>query len=568
MAFNWNAFQIGFFDDQVKQMAERRRRAQNYRDKAVADAEKSKAQIQKRKALADLAVGKANQLTRLGVTDTQIASAIASGPDGLFKFADEVIGYAKRNNISRFTESQTQSLIDTPELMREDLGEDFTLNDFIKSSYGLTKPTLGSVDQPDRGIFKRAFGIDEQEAIRAELDKDAYFEGYSIVDLNELASQEAYDSLLPGSYATFGGVDYDSVRIAGDFEADLAQALKNRESDINAAKLDSKDRENLIASIQEGVVQRYASMPYGQQFLNDPSLKIKERFPDIYSKYVSVKEKDNDINKKISEFIIRDGYGDEQKVEAPDGKIITYNFTFDDNGNPTAGTLNGVTIPNQDAVERAFSVAQDQGLYKNVIRTSTLEPSDTDTIASDTLAALGLPNDSMLPSADADTRTTEEFTDPSVAIYDNPVNATYLIKIKGMLGTFRVKGEDLSAIPEVQIGKNVTIMVDDDPEKRRKTKGKKALERLFTPMGDQRKSLVDKPEVSSDVEEDAEEVSDSYTEDEMKETIKEWNSSLSEFQRSTPKSLPSAFKRWAKENNVGTSLAQDILDNLIKMYGK
>lgn len=565
MAFNWNAFQIGFFDDQTKQMAERRRRAQNYRDKAVADAEKSKTQIQKRKALADLAVGKANQLTRLGVTDTQIASAVASGPDGLFKFADEVIDYANRNNISRFTESQTQSLIDTPELMREDLGKDFTLNDFINSSYGLTKPTLGSVEQPDRGIFKRAFGIGEQEAIRAELDKDAYFEGYSIVDLNELASQEAYDSLLPGSYATFGGVDYDYVRVGRDFEADLAAAMSKNEDKINATDPDSEDRKNLIASIQEGVVQRYASMPYGQQFLNDPSLKIKERFPDMYSKYVSVKEKDNDIDKMISDFIIRDGYGDEQKVEAPDGKIITYNFTFDDNGNPTAGTLNGVTIPNQDAVERAFSVAQDQGLFKNVIRTSTLEPSD---IASNTLDALGLPNDTMLPSADDDTRTTEEFTDPSVAIYDNPVNATYLIKIKGKLGTFRVKGEDLSAIPEVQIGKNVTIMVDDDPEKRRKTKSRQALERDFTPMGDERKSLVDKPDVSSDVEEDAEEVSDSYTEDEIKETIKEWNSSLSEFQKTTPKSLPSAFKRWAAENNVGATLTQDILDNLIKMYGK
>jgi len=565
MAFNWNAFQIGFFDDQTKQMAERRRRAQNYRDKAVADAEKSKTQIQKRKALADLAVGKANQLTRLGVTDTQIASAVASGPDGLFKFADEVIDYANRNNISRFTESQTQSLIDTPELMREDLGKDFTLNDFINSSYGLTKPTLGSVEQPDRGIFKRAFGIGEQEAIRAELDKDAYFEGYSIVDLNELASQEAYDSLLPGSYATFGGVDYDYVRVGRDFEADLAAAMSKNEDKINATDPDSEDRKNLIASIREGVVQRYASMPYGQQFLNDPSLKIKERFPDMYSKYVSVKEKDNDIDKMISDFIIRDGYGDEQKVEAPDGKIITYNFTFDDNGNPTAGTLNGVTIPNQDAVERAFSVAQDQGLFKNVIRTSTLEPSD---IASNTLDALGLPNDTMLPSADDDTRTTEEFTDPSVAIYDNPVNATYLIKIKGKLGTFRVKGEDLSAIPEVQIGKNVTIMVDDDPEKRRKTKSRQALERDFTPMGDERKSLVDKPDVSSDVEEDAEEVSDSYTEDEIKETIKEWNSSLSEFQKTTPKSLPSAFKRWAAENNVGATLTQDILDNLIKMYGK
>ncbi len=564
MAFNWNAFQVGFFDDQIKQMAKRRSRAQNYRDKAVADAEKSKTQIQKRKALADLAVGKANQLTRLGVTDTQIASAIASGPDGLFKFADEVIDYANRNNINRFTESQTQSLIDTPELMREDLGEDFTLNDFIKSSYGLTKPTLGSVDQPDRGIFKRAFGIGEQEAIRAELDKDAYFEGYSIVDLNELASQEAYDSLLPGSYATFGGVDYNSVKVAGDFEAER-RALIADIAPMIQADADAFKKEKRV--ITERLIRRYASAPWGQSFLNDETLSIdiEKDYPEVYTSLMPIGDPQNKTTNKIIDFIIRDGQGDEQTVEAPDGKMITYTFLFDDNGKPTAGTLNGVTIPNQDAVERAFSLAQDQGLYTNVITTSPLEPAD---IASDTLDALGLPNDTMLPSADDDTRTTEELTDPSVAIYDNPVNATYLIKIKGKLGTFRVKGEDLSAIPEVQIGKNVTIMVDDDPEKRKKTKGKDALKRLFTPMGDERKSLVDKPDVSNDVVGDTKEVSDSYTQDVLKETIKEWNSSLSEFQKTTPKSLPSAFKRWAAENNVGATLTQDILNNLIEMYGK
>lgn len=64
-------------------------------------------------------------------------------------------------------------------------------------------------------------------------------------------------------------------------------------------------------------------------------------------------------------------------------------------------------------------------------------------------------------------------------MYNYPVEDTYLIKIKGKLGTFRVKGEDLSAIPANQIGTNVTIMQDTDTEKDYKEKSKSALERDF-----------------------------------------------------------------------------------------
>jgi hypothetical protein len=84
-------------------------------------------------------------------------------------------------------------------------------------------------------------------------------------------------------------------------------------------------------------------------------------------------------------------------------------------------------------------------------------------------------------------------TNASLDIYNNPISETYLIKIKGKIGTFRVKAKDLSAIPETQIGTNVTITEDIDPEKDYKKKSKSALERDFKPRGYERKLAQEEP---------------------------------------------------------------------------
>ena len=149
-------------------------------------------------------------------------------------------------------------------------------------------------------------------------------------------------------------------------------------------------------------------------------------------------------------------------------------------------------------------------------------------------------------------------TNASLDMYNNPTDETYLIKIRGKIGTFRVKGEDLSAIPEAQIGTNVTIIEDTDPDKDYKKKSRSALERDFTPMGDERKALVEKPSVV--IEEEVAPVQ----EEDAGDVINRFASSLTDFQKANPKSIPSAFKRWAKQNNISQSLTDTILKNIIQ----
>ena len=642
MAFNWKSFQIGFMNETAKRIDERLKEAKDYKDKQKDKADKSKLQIQKRKALANLAVGKASQLSRLGVTDEQIAAAVASGPDALFTFADEVIDYAKKQNKTKFTQSEIDSLIETPELMKEDLGEDFTLDSFIRQSYGLAKPTTGSETRPDVPFIGEILGFGAKDIARADLDKDPYFEGYSIMDLNTLASQEAYESLVPGAYATFGGVPYNSVKVAGDFEADLAQALKNREAEINATRVNAGEDEadKLIKKIQQNIVQRYASMPYGRQFLNDPSVDIKTRFPDMYATLAEPEDPQNETIANINA-VINEEIGQTQTFTDDEGNEETYKFTFDQNGIPVSGSLNGRTIPN-NMLEDALETAKERGLYKNhatlidsapetepPITASGAQPEiDVTTLADipktvekrptakrdfalkkawdekykgkynndgTPIIVTPMPSESdsserqpmlrgpaakspsekwmqkygethdpatgyPLPVEDTVDDIAEDTLESlvekpdvttSLDMYSNPTNETYLIKIRGKIGTFRVRGEDLSAIPEAQIGTNVTIKEDTDPDKDYKEKSRSALERDFTPMGDARKSLV--------VEEP-----DDVVEQDPAEIINNWSTTITDFQRKNPKSLPSAFKRWAKQNNISPSLTDLILKNLIE----
>lgn len=628
MAFNWKAFQTAFMDDTAKRIDERLKEAKDYRERQRELADKSKLQIQKRKALANLAVGKASQLSKLGVTDEQIAAAVASGPDALFTFADEVIDYAKKQNIKKFTPTQIDALIETPELMKEDLGEEFTLDSFIRQSYGLAKPTPSSEAGTGVPLALQLFGFGAKDRARAELDRDPYFEGYSIMDLNTLASQEAYESLVPGAYATFGGVPYNSVKIAGDFEADLAQAMKNREAEINATDVDSVERTNLIQKIQQGVVQRYASMPWGQQFLSDPSLDIKTRFPEAYAGLADVEDPQNPVRQDLVTAINKE-LGQKQIYTDASGNKETYQFTFDENGIPVAGTLNGSPIP-YSMLDDALEAAKQRGLYKNHVKimadegavTGVVQPEVvTETLISkpepvekrptgreeraakiawdnkykgkynnegtpivvepmppeegprrqawmskysethDPDTGYPLPVEDTVDAIEEETLSSlvekPEIT-TSLDMYNNPTDETYLIKIRGKIGTFRVNGEDLSAIPEAQIGTNVTIIEDTDPEKDYKKKSRSALERDFKPMGDERKALVEKPEVVIE-----EEVAPAQEED-ASTIINNFASSLTDFQKSNPKSIPSAFKRWAKQNNISQSLTDTILKNIIE----
>lgn len=207
MAFNFKAFAAGFMEDQARQINQRVAEAREYKRELKENAEASKSKIAKLRQLGNLAKSEISRLKALGLKDKHINAAIASGPKGLFDLSKEVTEEFQRRGMKSgdvFSEFEVDSLIDFS--FAGGYGEkykDMDAAEFYELSTALAKPSLGSTKDTKRGLFGTLLGIDLDDAVRARLDEDAYYDGYSVMDINEIAKQEVYESLAPGTYYNF-----------------------------------------------------------------------------------------------------------------------------------------------------------------------------------------------------------------------------------------------------------------------------------------------------------------------------------------------------------------------------
>lgn len=203
MGFNAKAFAAGFLSDSAMRINERVKEAREYKRELKENAEAGKTKITQLRQLGNLAKSEISRLRALGFEDKHINAAIASGPKGLFDLSVSAQEEAARRNFTsgqKFDEYEIESLIDFSENFAYG---DVRAEDFYEMNTALSKPSLGSTQAPERGLMKTLFGIDLDDSVRERLDKDAYYDGYSVMDINEISKQEAYDSVAPGTYFSF-----------------------------------------------------------------------------------------------------------------------------------------------------------------------------------------------------------------------------------------------------------------------------------------------------------------------------------------------------------------------------
>ena len=240
MAFNFKAFAAGFMDDQARQINERVAEARQYKRELKENAEASKSKISKLKQLKGLAASEIARIRALGVDDEYINAAIASGPKGLFDLSTALQEEASRRNFrpgQKFDKFEVESLIDITENFKYG---DVDSQEFYEMNTALTKPSLGSTKDSKRGLFGTLLGLDLDDAVRARLDEDAYFDGYSVMDINELAKQEAYESVAPGTYFSFAPTKAIDARTA---VSQLQIEISKVDDDISTIDFTSKAEE-------------------------------------------------------------------------------------------------------------------------------------------------------------------------------------------------------------------------------------------------------------------------------------------------------------------------------------
>jgi len=388
MAFNWKMFAAGFMEDQTKQINERMRQADAYQKKIEEEFERSKTNYQKRRTFVNQAMTQVNNLRRLGASDQQIKAAVAAGPETLFTFGEQLTKEAQKAGKSTFSASEIDAIVDMPDTFKE---TEMSVNEFIERSYGLTKPTTGSTKAPKRNIFERAFGVGLESEIRARADQEAAYNGYSMMDLNELARQDTYTSLVPGTYFSITPtVAYDSVDVMSKYtrEVDLAIKRLDDNPDYIRAKAENPQLAEQMKAQRIMQITSAYSNKYGTRFLTDPAIDVEglvgaDAYKILQVNYGAEEEYAKTIAKEL----------DIGKTKTIKGgtKDQVFEFEVDEQGEVIGGSFNGQPIPD-NLLDSAYEDAITKGYVKGNTLAEPSEPmTDEESIADDALNALGIP---------------------------------------------------------------------------------------------------------------------------------------------------------------------------------
>ena len=276
MGFDAKAFAAAFMTDQARQINERVAEAREYKKELKEEADAGKSKITQLRQLGNLAKSEISRLRSLGFEDKHINAAIASGPKGLFDLSVSAQEEAARRNFTsgqKFDEYEIESLIDFSENFAYG---DVDSEEFYQMNTALTDPSLGSTKDPQRGLMKTIFGIDLDDSVRAKLDKDAFYDGYSVMDINEISKQETYDSVAPGTYFSFTPTrDFDPTSAASAFNRMIntidSQVQDNRDSGKYLRQAELAARGDPDADIQ-ALAMEFATKDKQQMLFNQISI--------------------------------------------------------------------------------------------------------------------------------------------------------------------------------------------------------------------------------------------------------------------------------------------------------
>jgi hypothetical protein len=269
MAFNWKAFATGFLSDQAEQMEKRRLLNEKYKEQMEEEYRVARNTYSKRKAVVGQTMNEVAKLRSLGASDQHIKAAVASGPEAVFKLSTALGKASGKMGGTKLSHAQVDAYISGADLFEE---HDASVREFVESSYGLGRTKEDDVQYEQPNLFERAFGVKLKEGTRARLDQEKAYDGLSKMDVIELSRQEAYQSLMPGSFLTLdSAVLYDPFEVNKSFSSFVKSELKAlRESPAYMeAKVEGPEK---VKVMEEAAAYDAALMyqkRYGDQFIEN-----------------------------------------------------------------------------------------------------------------------------------------------------------------------------------------------------------------------------------------------------------------------------------------------------------
>ena len=420
--FNAQAFAAGALGELEKGMTRREDEARKYEDEQRELAKESRSEIMRRRSVVSSLVSEAKRLESLGVSKAQIQAAHSSGPSGLMELSKQVQAEVKRRGgKARLSEYDISAMIDSTAIAPKYAEMDY--EEFIASSAGLSETKVGDLKAPEQSILQKFLGAGAKDRVRAKLDKEETVGGMSIYDINELARGQAYQSVIPGAYATFTpGEFYDE-------EAALKSwSLAKRRIDISLgedpqyAKLLAQTDQSAAVAYKRNKYSAFAQAQfnkYGKAAINDPVVDWKDLLGDeIFTNLTLANGGEEDVAKKINTLVAASGNGKTINMSMSGGG--SFSITTGLGEKAAQVTLTGPNgekvITDPKMIDEFLDGLVDKGLMsQDAVNRMKNTSSDDD---------MGLPTDPVIGNE------VVSLSDDDMGLPDTPVNKSYLEHIK------------------------------------------------------------------------------------------------------------------------------------------
>ena len=297
--FNPQAFAAGALGEVERDMTRREEEARKYEEDQRELAKQSRAEIQRRRSVVGSLVSEARRLESLGVTKAQIQAAHSSGPNGLMELSKQVQAEVKRRGgKARLSEYDISAMIDGSAIDPKFAEMDY--EEFISRSAGLLDTTVGDLKAPERSLAQRFLGSGAKDAVRSKLDAEKTVGGMSVYDINELARSQAYQSAIPGAYATFTpGEFYDQEAALKSWSLAQRRIDTAVEKDPVYTKMIAEGREEEALEYKRKKYAAFAQAQfnkYGADAINDPVVNWKDILgEEMYTELAIANEADEGI---------------------------------------------------------------------------------------------------------------------------------------------------------------------------------------------------------------------------------------------------------------------------------
>jgi len=330
MAFDWKAFGAAFLGEVTEGIEERGAEAKKYKEQQEAAAERNQSLIAQRTSRARQAAQYGRQAETLMQAYPQgkaiVRQAMASGMGTVQELYEKL--YAAANapgQNGRLGVDDVEAIINMPNIPAVDQSlMDMSLEDYAKKTYGASTATQMAAPEDDTSTVGQLFGFGAKKRVKQELAEQDFGSGMTVAEINRLAKQEEYTSLIPGATMLFTERNMFDTDKAFDFSKKITEVTADA---IKGDQAEAYIKSARLGAMQPGMSSAEQMAAAGKaeaQAIKDLQIVAAKPLIDYYADvYHTGKFFDNRLAVQTIAGVMGEGYVDTLKemynMEAPDG---------------------------------------------------------------------------------------------------------------------------------------------------------------------------------------------------------------------------------------------------------